>query len=166
MKKSKSTKKFQNYFFLTNFLKRYFKAFPEKLFFSKKHIFVFYRNFEFNLEISSDHYSWLKEYLKVDPKTRFYDILTKIHQKVPTIPNISKVCLTLEKRMIEKEKFILIFSFRDFFCVLSVWQWKKKKDSQDQCLVVVEYIVKKRLEKFFEKIHSIDGSCAYELRQK
>ena len=33
-------KKFQNYFFLTNFLKSYFKALPEKLIFSKKHNFL------------------------------------------------------------------------------------------------------------------------------
>ena len=32
-------KKFQNYFFLTNFLKSYFKALPEKLIFSQKHKF-------------------------------------------------------------------------------------------------------------------------------
>ena len=48
---------------------------------AKKHFFVFYRNFEFNLEISSNHDSWLKKHLKVDRGIRFYDILTKIHQK-------------------------------------------------------------------------------------
>ena len=38
-------KNFQNYFFLTNFLKGYFKALPEKLIFSKKTLFRFSSKF-------------------------------------------------------------------------------------------------------------------------
>ena len=95
-------KKFQKNFFLTNFLKGYFKALPENTFFSKKLFFVFYRNFGFNLEISSYHYSQLKKHPKVDPETRSYDFLTKTREKIPTIPNVSKLCITLENRMYNK----------------------------------------------------------------
>ena len=95
-------------FFLTNFLKGYFKAFPEKQFFSKKHFFVFCRKFGFNFEKSSNHCSQLKKHLKVDPETRSYDILTKTHEKIPTIPNIPEVQTTLENRMILE---YLIFVF-------------------------------------------------------
>ena len=38
-------KNFQNYFFLTNFLKGYFKVLPEKLIFSKKTLFRFSSKF-------------------------------------------------------------------------------------------------------------------------
>ena len=44
---------------------------------------VFYRNSEFNIEISSKHFSWLKKQWKIDPETRPYDFLTKIHEKIP-----------------------------------------------------------------------------------
>ena len=74
---------FKIIFFLTDFLQNYFKALPEKLIFSKKHLFVFYRNFGFNLKISSNHYSQLKKHLKFDPETRSYDFLTKTHEKNP-----------------------------------------------------------------------------------
>ena len=72
---------------------------PEKLIFSKNNFFIFYRNFGFNLEISSYHHSQLKKHLKVDPETKSYDILTKTHQKIPTIPNPPKVCIILGKQM-------------------------------------------------------------------
>ena len=55
---------------------------------SKNHFFVFCRNFGFNLEISSNHYSQLKKHLKVDPETRSYDFLTKTHEKNPMSRNI------------------------------------------------------------------------------
>ena len=54
---------------------------------AKKHFFAFCRKFGFNLEKSSNHCSQLKKHLKVDPETRSYDILTKTHEKIPTIPN-------------------------------------------------------------------------------
>ena len=73
-------KRFKN-FFLTNFLKGYFKVFPEKLFFSKKHFFVFCRKFGRKLEILSNQYSQLKKQVKVDPETRSYDFLTKTREK-------------------------------------------------------------------------------------
>ena len=94
MKKSKSMKKIK-FFFLTNFLRGYFKAFPEKPFFSKKHFFVFYRNFGFNLEKSSNQYSQLKKQVKVDPETRSYDFLTKTREKNPRSPNILILGMTL-----------------------------------------------------------------------
>ena len=77
MKKSKSMKKKFKIFFLTNFLKGYFKAFPEKPFFSKKTLFRFYRNFGLNLEISSNLYSQSNKHIKVDRETRSYDFLSK-----------------------------------------------------------------------------------------
>ena len=40
-------KKFQNYFFLTNFHKGYFKALPENTFFSKKTFFRFLSKYQF-----------------------------------------------------------------------------------------------------------------------
>ena len=55
---------------------------------SKKHFFVFCRNFGFNLKISSNHYSQLKKHLKVDPETRSYDFLTKTHEKNRMCRNI------------------------------------------------------------------------------
>ena len=57
------------------------KALTGNTFFSRKHFFVFYRNFGFNLEISSYYYSQLKKHLKVDPETRSYDFLTKTLEK-------------------------------------------------------------------------------------
>ena len=95
-------KKIQNYFFLTNFLKAYFKALPEKPFFSKKTLFRFYRNFGFDLEISSYHYSELKKHLKVDPETRSYDFLTKTHEKNPMSGNILISYITLENGLNKK----------------------------------------------------------------
>ena len=88
-----------NFFFLTNFLKGYFKAFPEKPFFSKKHFFVFCRNFGFNLEISSNHYSRSKKQVKVDPETRSYDFLTKTREKNPMWGNRTDPEVTLEYAM-------------------------------------------------------------------
>ena len=75
-------KKISIFFFLTNFLKGYFKGFPEKPFFSKKHFFVFCRKFGFNLKKLSNHYSQLKKQVKVDPETRSHDFLTKTRQKI------------------------------------------------------------------------------------
>ena len=75
-------KKFKN-FFLTNFLKGYFKAFPEKPFFSKKSLFRFCQKFGFNLEKSSNQYSQLKKQVKVYPETRSYHFLTEIREKNP-----------------------------------------------------------------------------------
>ena len=80
-------------------LKGYFKAFPEKQFFNKKIFFRFCQKFCFNLEKSSNHYSQLKKHLKVDPETRSYDFLTRTHEKIPTIPNMTEVQTTLENRM-------------------------------------------------------------------
>ena len=102
MKKSKSMKKISKKIFLTNFLKGYFKALPEKPFFSKKYFFVFYRKFDFNVKKSSNHYSQLKKQAKVDPGTTSHDFLTKAHERIPTIPNIAKLYTTLENRMILK----------------------------------------------------------------
>ena len=50
--------------------------------------FVFCRNFGFNLEKLSNHYSQLKKHLKVDPETRSYDFLTKTREKNPMSRNI------------------------------------------------------------------------------
>ena len=86
--------------FLTNFLKGYFKALPENTFFSKKHFFVFYRNFGFNLEILSNHYSQLKKHLKLDPETRSYDFLTKTREKNPMSLNVQDLGVTLENAVI------------------------------------------------------------------
>ena len=41
-----------------------------------------------------------EKYLKVDPKTRSYDILTKTYEKIPTILNMAKVLTTLGNGMI------------------------------------------------------------------
>ena len=95
MKKSKSMKKFSKQFFLTNFLKGYFKALPEKLFFRKKHFFVFCRKFGFNLEKLSNQYSQLKKQVKVGLETRSYDFLTKTREKNPRSPNILILGMTL-----------------------------------------------------------------------
>ena len=92
-------KQFQFFCFLTNFLKGYFKAFPEKPFSAKKHFFVFCRKFGFNFEKLSTQYSQVKKQVKVDPETRSYDILTKTHQKISTIPNMAKVGTTLGNGM-------------------------------------------------------------------
>ena len=76
-----------------------FKFFFRYQFQQKKHFFVFCQKFGFNLEKLSNHYSQLKKLLKVDPETRSYDILTKTHQKIPTIPNMAKVWTTLGNGM-------------------------------------------------------------------
>ena len=104
-------KKISKKIFLTNFLKSYFKALPENTFFSKKHFFVFYRNFGFNLEISSYHYSQLKKHLKVDPETRSYDFLTKTREKNPRSGNIRNMKVTLEKRMIGNHDSTILMDF-------------------------------------------------------
>ena len=96
-------------FFLTNFLKGYFKAFPEKPFFSKNHFFVFCRKFGFDLEKLSNHYSQLKKQVKVDPETRSYDFLTKTREKNPMSGNIRILGMTLG--------FHLNPLFVQFFCV-------------------------------------------------
>ena len=83
MKKSKLMKKKIQIFFLADFLKGDFKAFPEKPFFSKKPFFVFCRKFDFNLEKLSNQYSQLKKQVKVDLETRSYDFLTKTRGKNP-----------------------------------------------------------------------------------
>ena len=99
-------KKFQKKFSLPISLRATLKRSLRTRFSAKKTLFRFLSKFRFNLEISSNRDSWLKKHLKVDRGTRSYDILTKINQKIPTIPNISKVCITLEKRMnlIKKNK--------------------------------------------------------------
>ena len=93
------------------------------LIFAKMNFFVFCRNFGFNLEKLSNHYSQLKKHLKVDPETRSYDFLTKTHEKIPTIPNISKLCITLEKRMIRLIQ-VWKFSKKMFFLAIRlIWVW-------------------------------------------
>ena len=67
---------------------------------SKTHFFVFCRNFGFNLEKMSNHYSQLKKHLKVDPETRSYDFLTKTHEKNPMSGNILISYITLENGLI------------------------------------------------------------------
>ena len=122
MKKSKLMKKFQN-FFLTNFLKGYFKAFPEKPFFSKKNFFVFCRKFGFNLENFSKHYSQLKKQVKVDPETRSYDFLTKTREKNPMSGNMPDPCPTLEYAMNLKrlKNLLLVFkSNRNFWRIFEI----------------------------------------------
>ena len=86
-------------FFLTNFLKGYFKAFSEKPFFSKKHFFVFCQNFGFNIGKLSNQFYQLKKHLKVDPETSSHGILTQTHKEIPTIPNLSVLGITLQNRM-------------------------------------------------------------------
>ena len=81
-------KKFQKKFSLPISLRATLKRSLRTRFSAKKHFFVFYRNFGFNLEISSYHYSQLKKHLKVDPETRSYDFLTKTHEKNPMSRNI------------------------------------------------------------------------------
>ena len=66
------------------------------------HFFVFCRNFGFNVEKMSNHYSQLKKHLKVDPETRSYDFLTKTHEKNPMSRNIPDLAVTLENAMIER----------------------------------------------------------------
>ena len=86
--------------FYAIFIKGYFKALLENTFFSKKRFFVFYRNFGFNLEKSSYHYSQLKKHLKVDPETRSYDFLMKTHEKNPMCQNYADLGTILEYAMI------------------------------------------------------------------
>ena len=99
MKKSKLMKKISNFFSLPISLTVTLKLSLRSHFSAKKHFFAFCRNFGFNLEISSKHYSQLKKYLKVDPETRSHDILTKTHKKILTIPNLPVLGITLENRM-------------------------------------------------------------------
>ena len=92
-------KNFQKNFSLPISLRVTLKLSLRSRFSAKKHFFAFCRKFGFNLEKSSNHCSQLKKHLKVDPETRSYDILTKTHEKIPTIPNIPEVQTTLENRM-------------------------------------------------------------------
>ena len=107
-------KKFQKIFSLPISLRSTLKSLRSR-FSAKKHFFVFCRKFGFKLEKSSNHCSQLKRHLKVDPETRSYDILTKNHEKIPTIPNIREVQTTLEKRMnksisVTRARFFLLFA--------------------------------------------------------
>jgi hypothetical protein len=95
-------KKFQKIFSLPISLRVTLKLSLRSRFSANKHFFVFCRKFGFNLEKLSNHYSQLKKQVKVDPETRSYDILTKTHQKIPTIPNMAKVGTTLGNGMILK----------------------------------------------------------------
>ena len=74
-------KKFQKFFSLPISLRVTLKLSLRSRFSAKKHFFVFCRNFGFNLEISSHHYSQSKKQVKVDPETRSYDFLTKTCEK-------------------------------------------------------------------------------------
>ena len=75
---------------------------------AKKYFFVFCRKFGLRLEKLSNHYSRLKKQVKVDSETRSYDFLTRTHEKIPTIPNMTEVQTTLENRMnIEKSGIVL-----------------------------------------------------------
>ena len=118
-------KKISKFFFLTNFLKGHFKAFPEKQFFSKKHFFVFCRKFGFNLEKLSNHYSQVKKQVKVDLETRSYDFLTKTREKNPMLPNIRKLEVTLGLRMIE---FFVKMCFADVRPVILRFKRQTKTD--------------------------------------
>ena len=83
---------------------------------AEKRFFVFYRNFGFNLEIFSNHYSQLKKHLKVDPETRSYDFLTKTREKNPMYRNIRDLGARLENAMIIFHLFT-IFQFNIIFNV-------------------------------------------------
>ena len=101
MKISKLIKKnFRKIFSLPISLRATLKLSLRSRFSGKKHFFVFCRKFGFNHEKSSNHCSQLQKHLNVDAETRSCDILTKTHEKIPTIPNIAEVQTTLENRMI------------------------------------------------------------------
>ena len=95
-------KKFSKKFFLTNLLRATLKRSLRTCFSAKKHFFVFYRNFGFNLEILSNHYSQLKKHLKLDPETRSYDFLTKTREKDPMFLNVQDLVVTLENAMLSR----------------------------------------------------------------
>ena len=97
-------KNFKKFFSLPISLRATLKRSLRTRFWAKKQFFVFYRNFGFNLEISSYHYSQLKKHLKVDPETRSYDFLTKTREKKSG--NIRNMKVTLEKRMFHQDFFI------------------------------------------------------------
>ena len=101
MKKSKSMKtNFKIFFSLPiSQLRVTLKLSLRSSFSAKKHFFVFCRKFGFNIGKLSNYCFQLEKHLKVDSETRSYDILTKTHEKIPTIPNIREVQTTLEKRM-------------------------------------------------------------------
>ena len=88
-------KKFQKIFSLPISLRVTLKLSLRSRFSAKKHFFVFCRNFGFNLEKSSNHYSQLKKQVKVDPETRSYDFLTKTREKNPMSGNILILGMTL-----------------------------------------------------------------------
>ena len=92
-------KKFQKFFSLPISLRVTLKLSLRSRFSAKKHFFVFCRKIGFNVEKLSKHYSYLKKQVKIDPETRSYDFLTKTHEKIPTIPNVPILCITLENRM-------------------------------------------------------------------
>ena len=96
-------------FFLSNFLKGYFKALPEKQFFSKT-FFCFFIEISILTRsiIKINHYSQLKKQVKVYLETRSYQFLTNTHQKNPRSGIIPDLKTTLEIRMNE---FSLIISF-------------------------------------------------------
>ena len=96
-------KKISKFFFLPISLRVTLKFSLRSRFPAKKQFFVFCRNFGFNLQISSNHYSQSKKQVKVDPDTIYYDFLTETREKIPTIPNLPNLGITLENRMIEKK---------------------------------------------------------------
>ena len=122
MKKSKLMKRFQ-FFFLTNFLKGYFKAFLEKPFFSKKHFFVC-RKFGFKFEKLSNHYSQLKKQVKFDPETRSYDFLTKTREKNPMCRNITDLGTISEYAMNVEESYEKMFTEIKRFKKKIIWTEK------------------------------------------
>ena len=97
-------KKFQNFFSLPISLRVTLKLSLRSRFSAKKHFFVFCQNFGFNRKKSSNQYSHLKKQVKVDPGRRSYDFLTKTHEKIPTIPNMPILCITLENRMYPEQR--------------------------------------------------------------
>ena len=101
-------KKFQKIFSLPISLRVTLKLSLRSRFSAKKHFFVFCRKFGLRLKKLSNQYSQLKKQVKVDPETRSYDFLTKTHEKIPTIPNVPILCITLENRMIVKEIFLTV----------------------------------------------------------
>jgi len=93
-------KNFKFFFSLPISLRVTLKLSLRSRFSAKKHFFVFCRNFGFNLEISSNHYSQSKKQVKVDPETRSYDFLTKTREKNPMCRNIRDLGPTLQNAMI------------------------------------------------------------------
>ena len=92
-------KKVFKFFSLPISLRATLKLSLRSRFSAKKHFFVFYRNFCFNLEIISNQYPQLKREVKVDPETRSYRFPTKTHEKIPRSPIIRNTEISLEIRM-------------------------------------------------------------------